>query len=164
MRLMDDKGRLFGRINIIDLTAILLVLLVAAGLYVKGRLPVVNSITSPPQKLQVTFLVSEVLPATADAVTVGGKAWEAKTGPYLGIITGKEAVPAVKWVEAADGRVVKTTVPDKVDIYLTVTGEGRMDDTTTMLGSVEVRVGQTVFVKGADFGVESIVIANREVK
>jgi hypothetical protein len=161
---MDEKGRLFGRINIIDLAAILLVLLVAAGLFVKGRLPVVNSITSPPQKLQVTFLVSEVLPATADAVIVGGKAWEAKTGPYLGVITGKEAVPAVKWVKTADGRVAKTTVPEKVDIYITVTGEGRMDDTTTMLGSVEVRVGQTVFVKGADFGVESIVVSNREVK
>ena len=72
MNLIDDKGRLFGTVNIIDALAVLLVLSVAAAgaAFVLGtdEQPEQSSATNKHTKTTVTFQVTGVQPYVADAI------------------------------------------------------------------------------------------------
>lgn len=158
MRLIDEKGRIFGKVSIIDIGIIVVLGLFLAGIYVKGNISVVREIKAAPQKLQVSILISELRQPSVDAIEEGIPVWEGKTGPYLGTLIKKDVQPAVKWVDAADGRVVQTTIPGKYDVTITIEGEGVMDEKTTLLGNAEMRVGSTVYVKGGKFSVMGVVV------
>lgn len=165
MRLVDEKGKLFGKVNIIDLGVILVIVLFLAGLYVKGHISVVQEIQSPPQKIQVSIILPEMRDTPIiSAIKVGDKVWESKTGSYLGVLVKKDVQPAAHWVDTADGRVVQTTIPGKSDVTIVVEGDGRMDDTTTLLGDTDMRVGSTVYVKGPRFAAQGVVVDAVEAK
>nr|WP_242855604.1 DUF4330 domain-containing protein [Ruminiclostridium josui] len=55
MKLIDEKGRLFGKVNIIDLVVVLLVLLLAAAVGYKVLSPKIAS--SPTAQGEVTAVV-----------------------------------------------------------------------------------------------------------
>ncbi|MBC7106082.1 MAG: DUF4330 family protein, partial [Firmicutes bacterium] len=67
MAFLDDQGRLFGKINIIDLGLILLLaallVLVPYRLLVRAPQP-----AAPAQTVEVTLLVEAVRPEVAEAV------------------------------------------------------------------------------------------------
>lgn len=126
MRLIDDKGRLFGLVNIVDLAVVLLVVAVAARIGLKSRLlRAVNPSTLKP--VEVVLLIEDVRPATADAVSEGDTIVNAKSNAVLGELIAKEVVPALKEVETADGRLVEAEAPYRKDVYITVRGQGASD-------------------------------------
>lgn len=102
---LDERGRLFGRVNIVDLTVLALVLMVAARLGLKSRLlRAVNPSTVKP--VEVVLVVEDVRQATADAMEEGETVLNTKSNAVFGKLVKKEVRPAQKEVETADGRLV----------------------------------------------------------
>ncbi|HHV07768.1 MAG TPA: DUF4330 domain-containing protein [Firmicutes bacterium] len=158
MRLIDDKGRLFGLVNIVDLAVVLLVVAVAARIGLKSRLlRAVNPSTLKP--VEVVLLIEDVRPATADAVSEGDTIVNAKSNAVLGELIAKEVVPALKEVETADGRLVEAEAPYRKDVYITVRGQGQVTENVIILGGYEMRVGANAQVKGLKFAVNSTVFS-----
>lgn len=158
MRLIDDKGRLFGLVNIVDLAVVLLVVAVAARIGLKSRLlRAVNPSTLKP--VEVVLLIEDVRPATANAVSEGDTIVNAKSNAVLGELIAKEVVPALKEVETADGRLVEAEAPYRKDVYITVRGQGQVTENVIILGGYEMRVGANAQVKGLKFAVNSTVFS-----
>ena len=67
MKLVDEKGKLFGKLNIVDLLVILVIVAAAALLALK-LLGGGNIVGSSPDKLTYTVRVMEVDPSTYDSV------------------------------------------------------------------------------------------------
>ncbi|MDK2925324.1 MAG: hypothetical protein PWQ41_1098 [Bacillota bacterium] len=154
---LDERGRLFGRVNIVDLTVLTLVLIVAARLGLKSRvLRAVNPSTVKP--VEVVLVVEDVRQATADAMQEGETVLNTKSNAVLGKLVKKEVRPAQKEVQTADGRLVLAESPFKKDVYLTVRGEGQVTSNVIILGGAEMRVGASVAVKGLKFSVNSTVL------
>lgn len=158
MPLLDERGRLFGRVNIIDLAVLILVLAVAARLGLKSRLlRAVNPSTTKP--VEVVLVVEDVRQATADAMQEGENVLNTKSNAVLGKLVKREVRPAVKEVETADGRLVEAQSPLKKDVYLTIRGQGQVTPNVILLGGYEMRVGASVAVKGLKFAVNSTVLS-----
>lgn len=156
MRLIDDKGRLLGLINIVDLAVILLLAAVATRLGLKSRLlRAVNP--SSLKTVEVVLLVEDVRPATADALAEGDTIFNTKSNAVLGKLVQKEVVPALKEVETADGQLVLAEAPYRKDVYITVRGQGQVTENVIILGGYEMRVGANAQVKGQKSAVNSIV-------
>lgn len=154
---LDERGRLFGRVNIVDLTVLVLVLFVAARLGLKSRLlRAVNPSTVKP--VEVVLVVEDVRQATVDAIQEGETVLNTKSNAALGKLVRKEVRPAQKEVATADGRLVLAESPFKKDVYLTVRGEGQVTSNVILLGGAEMRVGASVPVKGLKFSVNSTVL------
>jgi hypothetical protein len=154
---LDERGRLFGRVNIVDLMVLALVLIVAARLGLKSRvLRAVNPSTVKP--VEVVLVVEDVRQATADAMQEGETVLNTKSNAVLGKLVKKEVRPAQKEVQTADGRLVLAESPFKKDVYLTVRGEGQVTSNVIILGGAEMRVGASVAVKGLKFSVNSTVL------
>ena len=153
--MIDEKGRLFGKINIIDLLVIVVVLIVAVALGIRllGKsdyLPT-NDITT---RIEYTVKVTRVLPEVYEGVQAhlddSGIQCMADGAMIDAYVTGVTAQPNTTTAVTDDGQYVVTEDPMYLDLYFTL--EGAVSNTITQLvGTQEVRVGRSHFVKTLDF-------------
>jgi hypothetical protein len=134
MAIIDQKGRLFGLINLLDLV-VLLAVLGAAGLFgyktfFENEAPVGN------QTVQVQFQVDRVRQPTINELQVGAVVFDGKSGAQLGKIVAVETLPAQ--VLGGDGEY---TAKNWFDHRFTVEGIGIRSDAGTSLGGVTLLVG-----------------------
>jgi hypothetical protein len=147
MKLMDEKGRLFGKVNIVDLLVVLLVIVVAVVLAVKltgGDSAVADS--GEDVTLTYTVWVTEVDQATYENICefvdsgAGLKDQLMASGEmlngYIVDVTASAHVPTAS--DSVGG--------DTLDLLFTVVAVP--DDTlTNAVGTQEVRIGKSHIVK-----------------
>jgi len=156
MSLIDNKGRLFGVINIIDLLVILLIVAVAGRFALMQK----NRSAGPVMKnLEVVVHVKEVRDATVNVIKEGDVVKETKTNAVLGKVTNVKVVPSETVVETADGRLVVASNPIYKDMYITIQGTGTAGENAIVLGSNEIRIGTTLQLKTNMYSVTSTVMS-----
>lgn len=158
LRLVDDKGRLLGLINVIDLLALLLVVAViarfGAGLLLKeGPNP-----EKEKQPVEVLVLIEAVRQASVNAIQVGDQVIETKTNFPLGEITETRVEPAKIFKQLTDGTFVEQESSSRFDVWVTVTGPGRVNPNVIMLGNQEVRVGTSLNIRSNRWAVIATVM------
>jgi hypothetical protein len=147
MKLMDEKGRLFGKLNIVDLLVILLVIVVAVVLAVKltGEGDVIGE-SEPGVTLTYTVRVTQVDQATYENVCQfvdSGAGLEDQlmaSGELLnGYIVDVTATPHIATASDSVGG-------DTLDLLFTVVAVPS-DVTTGAVGTQEVRIGKSHILK-----------------
>jgi len=156
MRLVDDKGRVFGRINVIDFAVILVIVLFLGGV-AYTRLKPGNLEGLEPTTIEVTFLVPNVRGPSVEVAVIGDVVKEAKTNQVLGEVVRKEVEPANLVVQMPDGRFWEMTSQTRKDMFLTVRGTGRVSENLIQLGGQEVRIGTPVSVKSRLYAFSAVV-------
>lgn len=147
MKIIDEKGKLLGLVNIIDFIVIVLVLLVAAGVVYKLRAP---SATAEVKHVKAVIMVPCVRPELAEAVAVGDKM---VSGNYYTnvTVTGVEVKNAIHVNTDAKGQRVFAIDPYLKDVFVTVEGDVPISSATITLGGQEMRVGKDYYVKSLDY-------------
>ncbi len=154
MKIIDEKGRLFKVINIVDLIVLAAALLVVGGIVWKLFSPAVQNVVAPQVKMitvmrvrgATPFLVSEVNanPQTGKKLVAGNSYTDA-------VVTNVEIVPYIQQVTTADGRIVDALDPSKKDIMVTVEAYVPKDTPVPTMANQEVRAGRTFTLKTQDF-------------
>jgi hypothetical protein len=152
-RFLDERGRFFGKVNIVDVIVLLVIIAVVAFAVV--RTTGGSSTTFP---VTVTYTVEEVRQATVNALTdaVAAKGTVRDDG---GTVLGKvvEVTPRPTQEEnTATGQAYVSQVYSDVDIV--VQGTGSLSGSTVRIGSVMVRVGKKVTLVGAGFEVQTVIM------
>ncbi|HHW27023.1 MAG TPA: DUF4330 domain-containing protein [Firmicutes bacterium] len=145
MGLLDKKGRVFGKVSIVDLAIVLV--LIAAGLwfaYAKFGRDLKAETAAREVPVEYTIVVAGVRPTTAEALAKGGKVFEFKTGAEIGTIKSVTTEPGDVWSMGTDGKW--TRVEGKVDVYVTVTATAREGENVITINGVEARVGTSIGV------------------
>lgn len=147
MKIIDEKGRLFGKVNLIDLAVVLIlvVAVAAVGMKLFGN-QAVSAVTSQQVTLTYEVVAQDVPQHVADYCTanVGGQLLS--SGKLLdGSITDCQAV------EVTEGDATRT------DLYFTIEVNTAFTNSTYAVGSQEVRVGIEHLVKTSDIEVEGVV-------
>ena len=163
MKVIDEKGRLFGKLNVIDLLALLLAAVVAVFLVMKlakKNAPGPSAISGEPINVTYTVAVANVRPESYEVVRrfvdkAAGKKDQLMTGTQLlnGYVVDCVAVPHVTYVTTSDNEIkaVQSTGED-TRLDLTFTMEAVVTNPiTNALGSQEIRVGNGQYVKTAHF-------------
>lgn len=147
MAILDDKGRLFGKINLLDL-AVVLVVLAAVGYLGYGYMnPETTMPAGEDKKIQVTFMVPQVKQPTIDQLQVGTVVTESKTARTMGKIVAVKTVPA-----KVTGPAGEYESKFAFDHYVTVEGNGRVvPDGVTMLNGLEMWVGGQNFMVAGEW-------------
>ncbi|MCR4398002.1 MAG: DUF4330 domain-containing protein [Firmicutes bacterium] len=160
MTLIDSRGRLFGKVNIIDLLLVVLVLVGAYGFWhTRTSSAGLAALRGTERQIEATFLVSSVRPATSDVMKVGDKVNDGKTNSYLGVITDVRIEPAEIAMIMPDGRVYESVSKTRRDVWVTLRGPGRVSPNAIILGSTEIRIGTQVSLKTNIFAVQTTVMA-----
>lgn len=137
MKLLDKNGRLFGKISFIDIVVIIVVVLLAAGIYMRFfSLQTTAAVGQPSEPIGYTLKISAVRQYTVDAITVGDRIFDENGSENLGTITAIEVKDAYQWGPTADGTAKYGAVEGKYDIFLTVDGDGVIADGRYYVGRV----------------------------
>ena len=160
--MLDEKGRLFGKINIIDLLVLLLIVAVAVvvGIKLMGGGGLLGN-DAQGATITYTVKVSGVDPTVYDNI----KGYKGDALMASGtIIAGSEIVDisqtphtANATIDTQSGALVVPLDQDLVDVTFTL--KARVPDVTTNeVGTQEVRIGKTHTVKTTHFELSNGVI------
>lgn len=167
MKIVDEKGKIFGKLNIIDLLVILL--LIAAMGFMAMKITHVGSATESGSVLVYTVKVPAVEKDVAAAIQAqvqadGNKSQLMSNGDLLdGWVTGVSSQPhtATATLNTDVGGVMIPVDQDTVDLTFTI--EAHVTNAVTNeVGSQEVRVGKTHIVKTTTFELEKGVVLSCE--
>ena len=164
MKIINEKGKLFGIINLVDLLVILFVLLVVGGVAWKIFGTQVSELVTSTKDITYTVRIRGTFDRYYDSLVANEFPQQLTTSEgYVAdaYIVDAERIQYVTQVTTDDGRIVDALDGTKIDILVTI--EANVSDTTAMkVGSQEIRTGKDHIVKTKYFemngNIESVVI------
>ncbi len=141
---MDKNGKIFGKISIIDVFAIILVLAVVIGIGVRYGAKATMAVQSSEQ-FECVVEVANVREFTVKALEKGGIITDKKSEIELGEIISVETQQADFQSTTADGRIITTMLPERYNCIVKIKANGKVsDDAYIMDDSNELSVGRTI--------------------
>jgi hypothetical protein len=153
--MLDNKGRLFGKINIIDLFIILVVVAALAFVFKKVLQP---SIGVRQDDIVFEIYVEESPTFAAIEVAAGGKVVDDIKGVDLGIIQDVVIGDGYEYVPTSDGRLVKGYKEGYSSVKLTSLVKGEYSKDGVKIAGNNYNIGHSITIragKGKLFGVVS---------
>lgn len=119
--LLDEKGRLFGKISIVDIGVLLFIIALLGGVYYRYFVIDRHNNAAKFDTLEYTVVLAEgVRQQSVDAIIIGADIYDVKTDTPMGKIVGKEVIPAIEQLTKADGTVVWAEKPDRFNVRITI--------------------------------------------
>jgi hypothetical protein len=160
MTLLDSKGRLFGKVSILDLAAGLIILMVLFGIFLypgtSGSVAQVGAVTKPVEvDVMVRGLTSSDPERLLEAIKTSGTTdIIIRNQPYGQVnIKAVRTLPRSVAVPQPDGGV--KALPDPrpeldytIDMLITLVGDAQITDTGPVFGNSKVKVGTQIELDG----------------
>lgn len=140
MRLLDDRSRLFGLVNPVDLV-IAVLLLVAAIVAVNVLFDRAPVLSKPKQDMQVVLVARDIDDFDASFLKKGDTVSKVGGSGTMGTLASFEATTAVHEAADAGGRLKTSPSPLNKDVYLIVDGKGTYTDVSSSMGDEQIRQG-----------------------
>jgi len=156
--IIDKKGKLFGKISIVDICVVLVIIVGVVGTYFavsvlnSGKLDnnskVALNSDAPAQTATVSLTLHEVRSITKDALIVGDEIFTTGSNAKIGVIKEIISEPSTRSVAASDGTVYTAEIPEKFDVTILVDVTGK-DTVTGFYTDSEVRLlyGEYIEIK-----------------
>ena len=122
MKIADEKGRLFGKINIIDLLVIIVIL--AAVCFALFRYVLPKADKGEEQTCEMVLFCHDAPRFTAEQVKVGDSVWDQSYDVDLGTVKSVEILPLMETQTGPDGRTVSTESDWLVSVVLVLDSKG----------------------------------------
>lgn len=159
MKFIDEKGRLFGKFNIIDILIVLVVLAAFVGVnYKLGLIKKFSSSDVNVKKPIVKIWIKNISRYTVDSIKEGDTLKELKSNTAFGKIIAIEVKPTKDVGVDLEGKWVISEVPEKNDVFLTVEAFNPPVNGDVKLGSKDAKAGASIDIVGPKFQVNSYVI------
>jgi len=127
--MIDNQGRIKGRVSIIDILIVLAVLALVAGFVYRQATPHIADILRPDDTFQVTFEVNRIRSVIAeDAVVVGDLVFRQHDRQALGRIVAVDRHPATEVMQRSDGSAVLATMDDRYSLHITIEATGSISN------------------------------------
>ncbi|MEW6183225.1 MAG: DUF4330 domain-containing protein [Bacillota bacterium] len=153
MRLLDEKGRILGLINLIDFVIIAVVLLLIAGASYKFLRP---AAVTPPTTVVFTVRIPAVPPESAQEIKVGDRMVAGAS--YVPITVKNVSIePALTTETDAAGHKVLARDPYFKDVIVTLEGKVAIPTAQVKISTQEVRTGREYFVKSLTYEFKGII-------
>ena len=171
MKIIDSKGRLFGKVSILDVGAIIVILLVFIGIFIipgpTGSIAQVGN--SNQEKILIELLVRGLSVKDPQALIAEFNN-KTKTNIIIrnepsGELTIKSAEQLINTVAVPqpDGSV--KALPDprpevafSTDMILTMVGEGQMSDDGAIIANQKIKMGTIIELDGQNYNFRGSVI------
>ena len=138
MKIINDKRKLFGIINIVDLAVVLILgLLIFGGAKRMQSKPIV---VSDDSKAHITYEVQDIRMVSVDNIQVGDPLYHYDKGDFVGTIVEKEVEPFTEPLER-DGQWINAEVPGKYVVTFVVEADVRDNPDVIVVGGEQTRVG-----------------------
>ncbi|ERN40156.1 hypothetical protein KR51_00034470 [Rubidibacter lacunae KORDI 51-2] len=172
MTFIDSKGRLFGKLSIIDVCAIVAIALVVFGIFFFPSTTGSVAQLSGTQPIEVDVMIQGLSVRDPDALLKELQAADStdiiiRKQPYGRVdLISVELVPSTVYVPLPDGSVVAKPDPRPKEQFsttwlVTIGGEAQVTQSGFVLGNNKVKIGTPVELEGRDYNFRGSIIAVR---
>ena len=151
--MLDEKGRLFGKISLIDIIIVVAVLVFAGGFLYNRTSSDIRQIIAADTPIYVTFMVEGVREFSFEAVDIGDVLFRQheRTIP-LGTVVEVTRGPAYDIITLENGSAFYALMEGRYNMYITISGTGSVTDTGFFLnGTQQMSVGGTMALQSNRF-------------
>ena len=173
MKILDSRGRLFGKLSILDVGAALVILLVVVGIFFfPGTSGSIAQVGAPTKTVEVNVLVRGLNVGNPQelfqqGLKAGGKSnIIIRNQPHGEIeIKSVRQLPRTTLVPQPDGSVKE--LPDSradqfaMDMLLTLGGKAQITDTGPVVGNSKLKIGDQIELEGFNYDFKASVIGIR---
>jgi hypothetical protein len=128
MRILDQKGRLFGKVSVIDLLILLAVVGLGLGYVYQRTSPEILQIVNADTKFYVTMTANRMRGFSVDAVDIGDIMYKQHDRQPLGTVVKLETEPATDYMLYPDGTAVLVEMEERYRMYITLESTGSITD------------------------------------
>ena len=127
--IIDKKGKIFGKVNIIDLCVVIFVILAVFVTVFKFSATPGSTASQSNATFEYSIKVSDVREYTVKQFEKGDNVYDDESGKYIGKIVDVEINDAKAIGLKSDGTHVESTKPERFDAVLTIETNGTINDT-----------------------------------
>ena len=138
MKIIDNNGRLFGKISIIDVIVLLVAVVLAAALYMKTN-TMTHTSTAPTYDTITYTVICHGMPSyVEDSIRVGDSIYDEDNLNVgsLGEIIDVQYLPGTEFVKIDDGTASYVPKENSVNVLLTIRGKGSVEGNNYMLNRI----------------------------
>ena len=138
MKMMDENGRLFGKISVIDVVVVVVVAALAVALYLKTNTLTHTSTATEDPTITYQVLARAVPDFVEGQVQVGDLFFDEDrtSSGCLGTVIAVEELPGDALTIFADGTAAVAPVEDSMNLLITVQGKGTINNGTYSLNRI----------------------------
>ncbi len=160
MRMIDEKGRLFGKINVIDFLAILLVFCLMPMLYFGYKIfhrPVKAALTQQSKALDVYCKINNLIPEDLQHIAVGDILLD-DAGNNIGEIlsVGEPAIYTYN-ADLGDGNIVSYQDPARRQVLVKARVLGEIRKDAFYYKEEKIAIGSKIWLKTNKYNLEGII-------
>ena len=153
-RFIDDRGRFFGKISIIDVLVVLLIVAVGVFIFLRAQ-----GTGNQQVGVRTTFAVEKVRYLTVDAINVGDQVHD-ESGSLIGTVVDKQQKQTLVEFGNSEGRAAGSPSQVFWDVIIEVKGNGQKSSTGAVrVGGTTLLVGKILTLKGPYFEVKGTIWA-----
>jgi len=142
--IIDNKGRLFGKISIIDILIILIIIAAAAGIGYKYTKSKTASPFVKTDDIQVRFYVEEAPDFAVNAVKIGDPVKESLQNTGLGRVSDITTGKSVSWVQTDKGEYVPASKEGYSSCVITMDAKGFYGSNGVSINNTDYYIGRTI--------------------
>ena len=161
MKIVNEKGKLFGIINVVDLVVLLFIILVAAAAIYKFAAPAASEVIAPKSDMYVTMRIRgtfDYLDAEiADKLKPGDKLIAGSDYIPGAEVVSVKKIPYLSAGETSEGKFVTSEDPQKSDTIIVVKAKQAKNDPILKIGNQEVRIARGFIFKTQLFEMNAII-------
>ncbi|MCL2462373.1 MAG: DUF4330 domain-containing protein [Defluviitaleaceae bacterium] len=151
-KVIDRRGKFFGKISIIDVLLIVLILGLAAGFGYKKLSAPAQQIVNANTKFYATFIVEKVRDFSVQSVAVGDVLYEQYGTQPLGKIVAVRSEQSYDVLKNPDGTAINAPMDGKYNIYMTIEASGSVNSGGYYFnGNEQMAVGSDVTLQSNMF-------------
>lgn len=131
--IIDKKGKLFGKISIIDLAVIVVIIAAVIGIGIRFFGGTAKTVKAD-KTFEYVVKVEGVRDYTVDALKKKGKITDKKYSKEIGEITNVDVDNVNFQSTTADGNIVFVDLPERKTCYVTIRSTGKESDNSYFAG------------------------------
>lgn len=140
--MIDEKGRLFGKINIIDL--LIAIIIIAAAVFIGMKFLGPESTATNTQKAVISFYYEECPDYVADQLMAGENVWDSGDNVTIGTVKDWSKADSVTYLLDDNGNTVQTSKDGYCALTLRCDAEGVIGEHGITINGTLYGVGHTL--------------------
>ena len=151
-RFLDDRGRLFGRVNIVDL--VVLAVIVAIVVFAAVRFTGGGAVETVPVK--ITFIQFRAQQSLVPGLQGKGTITDSG-GNVIGDVLSVQATPSIDEILTQQGEYKRFSSSTRSDVTFVVLGKGTISGSSVHVGSMTARVGGDALLIGPGYEARTVI-------
>ncbi len=155
-RIIDENGRLFGRISVIDVGVLVLAVVLVAAFITKDEVTPIAVIAAPMQDVSYEVAITNMPQGRLESLREGDTLYDGETKYAIGTVAGVEAEACVTSLLKADGTYVMAPIEGRYNVILHVDAKAMVDERqhiyVNRTNHIAVGLSLDLYTKTSQFG------------